>query len=105
LGLAEAVTRLRGEISKAQQQGADEALKFVVTGIEVELGFEFTTSKEGNAGIKVPIIELQVGGKLTGSAKTNHKVKLQLQIADPNDPQRKHQEIAGGEPPPMPFVR
>jgi hypothetical protein len=101
LGLAEAVQQLRSEIGKAQLQGAQEDLKFLVTGIELELGFEFTTSKEGSAGIKVPVIALEVGGKISGSEKTNHKVKLQLQIAGPGDGQRAHQEIAGSAPPPM----
>jgi len=101
LGLADAVHQLRAEIGRAQLLGMDEELKFLVTGIELELGFEFTTSREGSAGIKVPVIELQIGGKLEGSKKTSHKVKLQLQIADPNDTSRPDQKIAGTGAPPM----
>lgn len=101
LGLADAIRQLRAELAQAQRQGQNETMKFKLKTIELELGFEFTTTTEGSAGIKVPIIELQLGGKLSGADKTNHKVKLSLELADPKDATSRHQEI-GGKAPPMP---
>jgi hypothetical protein len=62
LGLADAIELLRDELLQAQAAGADSEIQLPVESMAVELKITATRSKDGKAGFKVPIVELELGG-------------------------------------------
>ena len=73
LGLADAIALLRDDLLKAQAAGAASEIQLPVESMTVELKITATKSKDGKAGFKVPIMELELGGGLSrerGSEQT-----------------------------------
>jgi hypothetical protein len=73
LGLADAIGLLRDELLEAQAAGADSDIQLPVESMTVQLTVTATRSKDGKAGFKVPIVELELGGGAgheRGSAQT-----------------------------------
>jgi hypothetical protein len=62
LGLAEAIALLRDDLLKAQAAGAGSDIQLPVESMTVQLTVTATKSKDGKAGFKVPIVELELGG-------------------------------------------
>jgi len=62
LGLADAIGLLRDDLLKAQAAGAGSEIQLPVESMTVELRITATRSKDGKAGFKVPIVELELGG-------------------------------------------
>ena len=62
LGLADAIALLRDELLEAQAAGAGSNIQLPVESMTVELTVTATKSKDGKAGFKVPIVELELGG-------------------------------------------
>jgi hypothetical protein len=62
LGLADAIGLLRDELLQAQAAGAGSEIQLPVESMTVELKVTATRSKDGKAGFKVPIVELELGG-------------------------------------------
>ena len=62
LGLADAIALLRDELLEAQAAGAGSEIQLPVESMTVELTVTATKSKDGKAGFKVPIVELELGG-------------------------------------------
>jgi hypothetical protein len=62
LGLADAIALLRDDLLKAQAAGAGSEIQLPVESMTVELTVTATRSKDGKAGFKVPIVELELGG-------------------------------------------
>ena len=62
LGLADAIGLLRDELLEAQAAGADSDIQLPVESMTVVLTVTATKSKDGKAGFKVPIVELELGG-------------------------------------------
>jgi hypothetical protein len=62
LGLADAIGMLRDDLLKAQAAGAGSEIQLPVESMTVELKITATRSKDGKAGFKVPIVELELGG-------------------------------------------
>ena len=62
LGLADAIGLLRDALLQAQADGADSDIQLPVESMTVELKIAATRSKDGKAGFKVPIVELELGG-------------------------------------------
>ena len=80
IGLAEAISALREEITGAATAGAAETLKFEVGPIELNL--EMVVEKEAKAGAKVKFSIFGWGGDATAEGKVSDsrtiKVKLTL---------------------------
>jgi Trypsin-co-occurring domain 2 len=93
VGLAAAIAELRSELSRARREGENEDIRLAVGEIEVELGVEFAWTREGSGGIKL-FSFLELKGKTGSNEKSSHRLRLKLQIADPNDAKTKHREIA-----------
>jgi hypothetical protein len=62
LGLAEAIGLLRDALLQAQAAGAGSDIQLPVESMTVELKITATKSKDGKAGFKVPVVELELGG-------------------------------------------
>jgi Trypsin-co-occurring domain 2 len=62
LGLADAIALLRDELLEAQAAGVGSDIQLPVESMTVQLTVTATKSKDGKAGFKVPIVELELGG-------------------------------------------
>jgi hypothetical protein len=70
------IQRLRAEIGRAMEEGRDEALRFELGTIEVELELAVTREADTNVGVKFWVLDAGASGKL-GSERTQ-KLKLSL---------------------------
>jgi hypothetical protein len=88
IGLADAITELRAELSRARQEGEGKDIRFSAKAIDVELSVDFGWTAEGTAGIAkwIPFVDLSVKGG--GNEKSLHKVKLTLEIDTTGDPSK-----------------
>ena len=94
--LAEAIQNLRAELSLAMQAGEDQALRFQLGPIELQLEIELARELEGKGGVKWWIID--VGGGAKSKSGSAHKIKLTLEpvtstgarvhVSDPTATQR-----------------
>ena len=62
LGLADAIGLLRDELLQARAAGAGSDIQLPAESMTVVLTVTATKSKDGKAGFKVPIVELELGG-------------------------------------------
>jgi hypothetical protein len=62
LGLAEAIEALRDDLLQARAAGATSEIQLPVESMTVELTVTATRSREGKAGFKVPIVEVELAG-------------------------------------------
>lgn len=62
LGLADAIGLLRDELLEARAAAAGSDVQLPVESMTVQLTVTATRSKDGKAGFKVPIVELELGG-------------------------------------------
>jgi hypothetical protein len=62
LGLADAIGLLRDELLQAQAAGVGSEIQLPVESMTVQLKVTATRSKDGKAGFKVPVVELELGG-------------------------------------------
>ena len=76
LGLAEAIRRLRAEISEAAQAAEGEELQFALGPIELELQVELTISAGAKADFKWVVVSLGADAKAQNLQR--HRVKLTL---------------------------
>ena len=76
MSLAEMIVKLRKDIRQAEQQAAQEDLRFQVEDIELEV--QVTTAKEGEgkAGVNFWVYTAEAGGSI--SRETAHTVRLRL---------------------------
>jgi Trypsin-co-occurring domain 2 len=72
LGLADAIGMLRSELLRAQAAGADSDVQLPIESMTVELKVTATRSKDGKAGFKVPVVELELGGS-TGRERASEQ--------------------------------
>lgn len=61
LGLAEAIGALRDELLRARAAGAGSDIQLPVESMTVELTVTAERSRDGKAGFRVPIVELELG--------------------------------------------
>ena len=62
LALADAIEVLRDELLKARAAGGDSDIQLPVESMTVQLTVTATISRDGKAGFKVPIVEVELGG-------------------------------------------
>jgi Trypsin-co-occurring domain 2 len=65
--LAEAIESLRDDLLKARAAGGSSEIQLPVESMTVELTVTATRSRDGEAGFKVPIVEVELGGAGAGS--------------------------------------
>ena len=76
LGLADAIGLLRDALLQAQADGADSDIQLPVESMTVELKIAATRSKDGKAGFKVPIVELELGGGGSRDSRSEQTVTV-----------------------------
>jgi Trypsin-co-occurring domain 2 len=76
IGLAEAIAALRDELLKARAAGAGSDIQLPVESMTVELRVAATRSKDGRAGFKVPVIEVELGGGMAAGSETGQTVTV-----------------------------
>lgn len=83
LGLAEAIESLRDDLLRARAAGAASDIQLPVASMTVELTVTATRSREGKAGFKVPIVEVELGGG--GSRERGSGQKVTVVFGGPVD--------------------
>jgi Trypsin-co-occurring domain 2 len=76
LGLAESIASLRDDLLNARAAGATSEIQLPVESMTVELTVTATRSREGKAGFKVPIVEVELGGGGSRERGTGQKVTV-----------------------------
>jgi hypothetical protein len=76
LGLAEAIESLRDDLLQARVAGASSEIQLPVESMTVGLTVTATRSREGKAGFKVPIVEVELGGGGSRELGTGQKVTV-----------------------------
>jgi len=76
LGLAEAIEALRDDLLQARAAGATSEIQLPVESMTVELTVTATRTREGKAGFKVPIVEVELGGGGSRERGTGQKVMV-----------------------------
>jgi hypothetical protein len=76
IGLAEAITVLRDELLKARAAGAGSDVQLPVESMTVELRVTATRSRDGKAGFKVPVVDVELGGGLAAGSETAQTVTV-----------------------------
>jgi Trypsin-co-occurring domain 2 len=76
LGLAEAIEALRDDLLHARAAGATSDIQLPVESMTVELTVTATRSREGKAGFKVPIVEVELGGSGSRERGTGQTVTV-----------------------------
>jgi Trypsin-co-occurring domain 2 len=79
--LGDVIAALRRELSRAQQEGSDEDLRFRVGPVELEFETAVTYSGGGEAGVRLYVFTL--GAKGDVSSASTQRVKLVLQPLAP----------------------
>jgi Trypsin-co-occurring domain 2 len=92
LGLAEAIESLRDDLLKARAAGADSEIQLPVESMTVELTVTATRSREGKAGFKVPIVEVELGG--IGSRERGIGQKVTVVFGGPVDREGRPVKVA-----------
>jgi hypothetical protein len=75
--LAELVAQLRTELTKAMQEGRDEALRFSLGPVELEL--TLAVAKEATPGAKVRFWVVEAGADAKASSSRTQRIKLTLE--------------------------
>jgi hypothetical protein len=76
IGLSDAIIDLRGQLTRALDQGAGEALKFAVGAVELELEIELAVEATAKAETKWWVVS--AGGETKGGRSSTHRIKLTL---------------------------
>ena len=76
LGLAEAIASLRDDLLEARAAGASSEIQLPVESMTVELTVTATRTREGKAGFKVPIVEVELGGGGSRERGTGQRVTV-----------------------------
>lgn len=83
IGLADAIAALRDELLAARAKGAGSDIQLPVESMTVELTVTATRTREGKAGFKVPIVEVELGGG--GSRQRADEQKVTVVFGTPVD--------------------
>jgi hypothetical protein len=94
LGLAEAIESLRDDLLKAWAAGASSGIQLPVESMTVELTVTATRTREGKAGFKVPIVEVELGGG--GSRERGTGQKVTVVFGGPVDREGRPVKVAEG---------
>jgi hypothetical protein len=76
IGLSDAIADLRTELTRAFEQGADEALKFEIGAVDLELEIEVTVGGSAKAETKWWVVS--AGAEAKGERASSHRIKLTM---------------------------
>ena len=76
IGLADALELLRAELALAQTRGADKDIQFPIETLTVELKVGISRSKGGKAGLRVLLVDVELGGSVGINRETLQTVTL-----------------------------
>ena len=76
IGLSDAIADLRSELTRAFEQGAEEALKFEIGAVDLELAIEVTVGGTAKAETKWWVIS--AGAEAKGERSNSHRIKLTM---------------------------
>jgi len=74
--LAEMLTELRAQLLEARAKGAEQALRFEIADVEIEVQIATTKSAEGQGGVKFWVYNAEAG--VAASEGTTQRLKLKL---------------------------
>jgi Trypsin-co-occurring domain 2 len=83
LGLADAIGLLRDALLQARASGAGSDIQLPIESMTVELKVTATRSKDGRAGFKVPVVDLELGG--SGSQERGSEQTVTVVFGGPLD--------------------
>jgi len=84
--IAEAIEQLRTQLTAVQEGSQDARLRFAVTEVEMEFLITVTKSGGGDAGIRLGLVTVGGGGKV--SKDNSHRLTLKLKVRDMTAPER-----------------
>jgi hypothetical protein len=76
LGLAEAIESLREDLLRVRAAGATSEIQLPMESLTLELTVTATRTRDGKAGFKVPIAEVELGGGGSRERGTGQKVTV-----------------------------
>jgi hypothetical protein len=76
LGLAEAIEMIRNDLMVARASGERADIRLPVESITVQLQVVATSGRGGNAGFKVPFIDVELGGSLSRQSEKTSTVTV-----------------------------
>jgi hypothetical protein len=76
IGLSDAIADLRGELTRAFEQGADESLKFEIGSVDLELEIELMVGGTAKAETKWWVVS--AGAEARGERSSTHRIKLTM---------------------------
>ncbi|MEU3960264.1 trypco2 family protein [Streptomyces buecherae] len=76
IGLARAIRGLRAELAEAMADGEDEAIRFRIESISLDLQVAVENAREGHAGLRFWVVSADGGA--SSSTVTTHSLSLQL---------------------------
>ena len=83
VGLAEVLEGLRADLAQARELAAGQGVQFPVQSVTVELKVGVTTTVDGKAGFRVPVLGAELGG---GAGRTGESVQtITLMLGQPVD--------------------
>lgn len=92
IGLEEAIRAVRQDLTSAMAAGADEAIRFKVTSVQLEFQAVVTREAEAAGKVRFYVVDLGGGGKL--SSASTHTIHVEL---DPVTAEGGEVEVRGGE--------
>jgi len=76
LGLSEAIGLLRDELLRARATGAGSEIQLPVESMTVQLKVAATRTRDGKAGLSVPIVSVELGGSAGWQRETMQTVTV-----------------------------
>jgi hypothetical protein len=76
LGLAQAIQSIRDDLLTARAAAADKDIQLPVESLTVELHVTATRTADGHAGFRVPVIDVEFGGKRGSEHESMQKVTV-----------------------------
>ena len=82
IGLSDTLRALRAELAASLRAGIDEAIRFRINLIELELSIGFRKDSVNNADIKAWVLSLGVNSEVENH--TMQKIKIQMEVIGPD---------------------
>lgn len=89
LELSRMIQNLRSELIKAQEEGADQPIRFDVEDVELELDIAVEEDLEGGISAKFYVLTSHFKAKKKDAVTQKLKLKLKPVEADPDNPDKK----------------
>jgi hypothetical protein len=74
--LAAAIESLRDALLEARASGAKSTIQLPIESMAIELQVAATIDKDGKAGFRVPIVDLELGGSVGRTSQSTQTVRI-----------------------------